>query len=184
MRVLIPFLMLALAACGQTTAPSEAPAPTTQVADDDTSLSDGEVHGPFEATSNTAMSITGDMSFSDANISFMNGIVLHTTPIGAHAAFDEISANGDTYDSVAPGDDNRIVDLRQVQSQELIDPPGEGGAPNTGVCDPAPTYVAIVHDPAFTTVSIIGFSGSVAPGPTAPADAVCATYLYMGDAVP
>ena len=173
MRIKTLVFALVLAACGQTEAPApapaaEAPAPSVEAPSSD------DLQGPFIAVSTTAMSITGDMSYSDADISFMNGILLHTAPVTTGAVFDAMNSAGESYDDVAPGEDNRVVELRRVTGQEL------SGDAQTGVCSPnPPSYVAIVHDLPITKVALIAFAGASPPGPSAGGDNVCATFSYQ-----
>lgn len=129
--------------------------------------------GPFEATSNTAMSITGDMSFTETEITFAKGIVLRTVQFATRSAYDPISMRPEeTFDSVAPGEDTRVVDLRSVDAQEFDGARG-------GLCgDEAPTYVALVHEIPIRRIFLIAFSGAEAPGPAATNSAVCATFMY------
>lgn len=172
MRMKALVFALALSACGQTEAPAPPPASGPAPSVEEAPSSD-DLQGPFIAVSTTAMSITGDMSYSDADISFMNGILLHTTPVTTGAVFDAINSAGDSYDDLAPGEDNRIVELRRVTAQEL------SGDARTGVCSPnAPTYVAIAHDIPITKVALIAFTGANPPGPSASGDNVCATFSY------
>lgn len=138
--------------------PQEAPAPP---------------QGPFAATSRTATAITGDMTFTDAEISFMNGVLVRTTPFSTRSAYDRISIQeDDTFDAVAPGDDTRVVDLRSVDAQDLT-------GRSDGLCGAeTPTYVALVHEIPIRMVSLIAFTGAEAPGPSAVNSSVCATFLY------
>lgn len=174
MKIKALVLAMMLAACGQ----AQQPPPTTteggaaevgDVAGGDT------IQGPFTAVSTTAMSITGDMSFSDADVSFMNGILVRTTHVATYSVFDPMAANGDLFDLMAAGDENRTVDVRRVDAQELEDDERAQG----GLCgSTAPTYVALVHDEPITMLSVIAFTGADAPGRNATNSTVCAVFNY------
>lgn len=169
----------ALAACSRAPAPAEkAPPPpvaqTSATTDADTGIGGNDVVGPFVAVSTTAMSITGDASYSRDNVSFMNGMLLHTTHVTTGAAFDAMNAQGDTYDSAAPGEDDRIVDVRHVDSQEL-DADSQGGLCGRGT---TVSYVALVHEQPIRTLAVIAFSGAQAPDRGATNSTVCAVFSY------
>jgi len=167
---------LALAACSQPAPAPQAPAPAPVAAPaiDEVSTAQEDVAGPFIAVSTTAMSITGDMSFSDDTVSFMNGILLRTAHVTTGAVFDAMNAAGDSFDDVAPGADNRVVDVRRVTAQEVSSDAAPGG-----LCGAtAPTYVALVHDIPIAKMAVVAFTGDAPPGRGAAADAVCATFSY------
>lgn len=171
----IALMFMALAACSQpqqasTTEPATTTAESEDVAGGDT------IQGPFTATSTTSMGVTGDASFSNSQVSFMNGILVRTTHVATYSAYDPMASNGDLFDLAAPGDDDRTVDLRQVNAQEIDDDERAQG----GLCGPsgAPTYVALVHDQPITVLSVIAFTGDDAPGRNATNSNVCAVYSY------
>lgn len=174
MRIVLIAALLALAACGQSATPTDtATVSNAQGADADAQVGGDQVQGPFDATSTTAMSITGDMSFSGHDVSFMNGIILQTTHIATQDAFDVAAKNGDSFDDLAPGPDDRVVDLRRVDLQVLNDPP------QGGLCGATtPTYVAILRQQQITDVTVAVFAGADAPGPSAQDSQLCATYSY------
>lgn len=180
MTVRVILFALALAACGQA---NDAKAPATTAQPENAAVTDGgdvaggdTIQGPFPATSTTAMSITGDMSFSNGQVSFMNGILVRTTHVATLSAYDPMAANGDLFDLAAPGDDDRTVDVRQVNAQEIDDDERAQG----GLCGPsgAPTFIALVHDEPITVMSVVAFTGADAPGRTATNSDVCAVYSY------
>lgn len=169
------------AACGQ---PQQAT--TTTAAPDAVATPNGgnpaggdTIQGPFVAVSTTAMSITGDMSFSDEQVSFMNGVLVRTTHVATYSAYDPMAANGELFDLAAPGDDDRTVDVRRVDGQDVTDDErSQGGLCGRGT---TPTYLALVHDQPITTLSVIVFTGADAPGRNATNSNVCAVFTYAGD---
>jgi hypothetical protein len=178
MKMKAVLFALALAACGQAQqAPTNAPAESAPVAPNgDAGVGGDTIQGPFEAVSTTAMSITGDVSFSDEQVSFMNGVLVRTTHVQTYSAYDPMAANGDLFDLAAPGDDNRTVDLRRVDAQDITDDErSQGGLCGRGT---APSYLALVHDQPITTLSVIAFTGPDAPGRNATNSDVCAVFTY------
>lgn len=179
MKLRAILLALALGACGQAQhppAPSE-PAATTTITDNTSDVAGGDtIQGPFNAVSTTATGITGDMSFTDTQVSFMNGILLRTTHEATYSAYDPMAQDGDLFDLAAPGDDDRTVDLRRVSAQQITDDErSEGGLCGRGV---DPTFVALVHDQPITTLAVIAFTGEDAPGRNATNSEVCAVFTY------
>lgn len=181
MKLKLIALAFLLTACGQP-APTDAshetaaaPAATNagDVAGGDT------IQGPFIATSTTAMGITGDASLSNEQVSFMNGILVRTTHRATYSAYDPMAASGDLFDLVAPGDDDRTVDVRRVDAQEVTDDErAQGGLCGAGT---TPTYVALVHDQPITKLAVIAFTGPDEPGRTATNSTVCAVFSYEAD---
>lgn len=165
-----------LAACGQST---QAPAPVTSDAEATAGdVAGGDtIQGPFEAMSTTAMGITGDVSFSDTQVSFMNGILVRTTHVATYSVYDPMAANGDLFDLMAAGEENRTVDVRRVDAQEITDDErAQGGL--CGRSSGAPTYIALVHDQPITLLSVIAFTGADAPSRDATNSTVCAVFNY------
>ncbi len=176
MRGALVVLALSLTACG---APQQTPTTTTEqpaVVPAGDVVGGDVIQGPFEAMSRTAMGITGDMSFSDGDVSFMNGILLRTTHIETYSAFDPMAASGDLFDLAAPGDDDRTVDLRRVDAQEITDDERSQG----GLCGAGrtPTYIALVHDQPVNEIAVVAFFGADAPGRNATNSEVCAVFSY------
>lgn len=174
-------VFIALAACGQAQqAPADPPHETASTPPETNDVAGGDtIQGPFIATSTTAMSITGDASLSNEQVSFMNGILLRTTHRATYSAFDPMAENGDLFDLAAPGDDDRTVDVRQVDAQEITDDERSQG----GLCgaNTTPTYVALVHDQPITKLAVIAFTGPDAPGRNATNSSVCAVFSYEAD---
>lgn len=169
MRFVIPLLALALAACGQTTAPeapaAEAPAEVAAPAGEPMST------GLMGAMSNTAMSITGSLTVEPTALAFEEGINAQTEYLSVVDATSPITEGGDTFAAAASRNPPLRVKLRRFT-----------GAAPTELCGTiTATHVALIHDEPLTGLSLVVFSGADTPGPTAHDSAVCATFLYGVD---
>jgi hypothetical protein len=171
--LIVTAALFALAACGDKTkkeetppvAPPvvEAPAPTIQA-----------LTGIFSATSNTAMSITGDLSVIAERVTLAKGEQFETAPATELSSNTRLSAGGKSFAETAVGPTSLIVELRKVTAASVA----EGETPQK-VCGPAPvTYVAFAYDAAHSAVVMMPFSGDEPPGDTATKSTLCGTFSY------
>lgn len=160
-------------------APAEAPAPSDPTAPDlgeTPDLGALALTGTATAISNTAMSITGDVTFDGATIRFEQGIELVTAPERISlttAAYDE---TGQTWAQLLQAPEDAQVEIRRVVSQSVSD-----SARNGGLCGsveaPAETgYVALIH--TGEDLMMAAFAAGETPGPSAPETALCGAYRY------
>lgn len=170
MRTLgLALFALTLAACGQTTAPEEAPAVEAAAP------APAALMGQFIAVSNTAMSLTGDLDAQTDVLSFGKGFRLEGGRIDAMLeANTDLSAGGGT---IADGSGNtsvQTVELRQIVNQRIAadarDPQlcGEGKTPS---------YAILAN--GAETLSLLVFSGADAPGPNAHDTQLCGIFNYQ-----
>lgn len=168
MRFASILLALALAACGQTTAPpaeapeAEAPAPPA-------------LTGSFAAMSNTAMAITGDIDIQPDVLSFSKGFRVEggriDTALEPHTDY---SAGGGTIADVTGNGGIETIELRQVTNVRIA-----ADAAVQPLCGPGETasYVVLAKSPEV--LSMLVFSGADAPGPNAHNSQLCGTFNYM-----
>ncbi|RJF90418.1 hypothetical protein [Sphingomonas cavernae] len=135
------------------------------------------VAGSFAAVSNTAMSVTGDVTIAADTLSFSldqsygTGGASVTTAASPYAGAD-IWADlfGVTADTP--------VEIRPVTSEQV-----GAKARNGGLCGKAKaSFVAIARKAAGTPdelLQIAAFQGPAAPGNGASPDSLCGTYTYM-----
>jgi hypothetical protein len=137
--------------------------------------------GAFEASSNAAAAITGDLTIDGATLQFGLGHVYQTEVVGAFGAKDAFSTTDKSTptDVLAFQDDpTNVLELRKVTS-ELVNAKAENG----GLCTPdATTYLLLSSRKnaagAADDIQIAAFSGAQAPGPTATASKLCGTLRY------
>ncbi|MBX3428864.1 MAG: hypothetical protein KF779_04710 [Hyphomonadaceae bacterium] len=128
--------------------------------------------GEFKTSSNTARAITGGMVVERTEVTFENGVVLHTEVLNARRGGDLIAKNGDSFAAAVVGPGTLNVELRRVIEQVL--PAGV-----IGLCGAErPQFIALAYDARATRVTMLVFSGSEAPGPEAAHSRVCARFGY------
>lgn len=163
-------IALALVACSKPEAP---PAPDAPVVID-APAPFIPITGTFSATSTTAMGITGDLTVTDARLSFGKGFMLNTAPATAIDITTLTHKDGDSFAATMTAPTSLAIELRGVT--------GVIRAADTRVqplCGPdAPTFVALAYDTPTTAVSMAVFSGPYAPGPEAVNSTLCGTFRY------
>lgn len=149
--------LLALAACDQAPAASEG----------------ARFPGAFNAVSNTARAITGNVSVERGGLLFASGIVLFTRTLEPRRGEDVISRDGLSYAAAALGPADLDIELRRVVEQNV--PAGR-----TGLCGADRVeYIALAYEPGARKVTLLAFTGAEAPGPYATQSRVCATFAFV-----
>lgn len=175
MRTLILASLVFLAACGQQAPELPPPPPAEEIApapEAAAPVAPALSTGAMGATSTTAMSITGALTVTPAALHFEKGFAAQTEIVGVVDATTLIAANGQSFAATAPGPVSLRIEVRRIAGQA---PAQLCGAGTTA------THVALASDDPLTGLTLIVFSGSDAPGPTAENSAVCATYAYAVD---
>lgn len=129
--------------------------------------------GQYKAASDTARVVTGDVSIERGGLIFDKGVVLYTRVLNPRRGHDRIARDGDSYAAVAVGAADLNVELRRITEQRLVDP----AQSLCGSDDPG--YIAIVHEPRATSVTLLVFAGDEPPGPDATQSRLCATFAYV-----
>lgn len=178
--------MLALVACGkpaaenvaettlnstpQAVAADSAPAPAANV-------TLPRVEGSFAAVSNTAMSVTGDLTLASDKLRFALDQEYATGPVRAVRA-DSVYADGDSWADLFGISPETPIEIRTVNAEKT-----GAKARNGGLCgNDKADFVAIAVKAAGTADALLllsAFKGGTAPGQGAPADRLCGTYTYM-----
>lgn len=168
----LTLLILALAACGQTsqappdsTPTSEATAPAAPAAP--------AITGRFTAMSNTAMSITGDLDATPDVLSFAKGFRIEGARIDSTLGPNtDLSAGGGT---IADGSGNTTIESVELRRVDLVRVAADARDPRLCSAVPA-TYVALAR--GAETLSLLVFSGAEAPGPNAHDTQLCGIFNY------
>jgi len=164
-RAALVVALLALAACS----PAPQSPPEAAIA-----ASPAPLEGHFDATSTTAMGITGDLTASATRLSFANGFALATAQLGVLDAATPIGEDEESFLVALSAPTSTSVELRRV-TQDLR-PTDLAIQPPCGTA--APTFVALATDAPRKTVTMAVFSGPDAPGPEAANSALCGTFRY------
>jgi len=173
MRVLISLFVLALAACGQSTVATQAPAPesTTAPALEGEPMATGLMGGMAD----TIPDAVAGLMINRDSLAFSNPdgeeAVATTDFLGVVAPSSLIAAGGQSFAALASSENATRVELRGFTSP----------APSTLCREHVATYVALVHSEPLTALRLVVFTGPDAPGPNARDSAVCATYPYAVD---
>lgn len=170
MRATIVMLALALAACGQASAPPVATdEPTTETA----APAAPAMTGQFIAMSTTAMSITGSVDVETDTMNFSRGFTLEGGRIDAMLEADtDYSAGGGTISDSSGVQNIESVELRRID--RLVTVPD---APAPDLCGgKPPSHVILAAN--VDTLSVLIFSGADAPGPNAHETHLCGIFNY------
>ena len=170
--------LFGLSACQEADGPAPVPAepvpsaaPAVEAGETPSSLPP-ELTGRADASSSTAMSITGDVEFDGAAIRFGKGIELVTAPERIDLATAVYDVTGTTWAQLLQAEDDTQVELRRVTSQSV----GEAGR-DGGLCGAAEAgYVALLQEDNAVHMAV--FAAGQSPGAAAPDTALCGTFLY------
>lgn len=167
MRLVILVAALAVAACGQSTAP-EAAAPLPVAAPQSPVQP-----GVYEALSTTAAGITGNLTLSPEALVFALDQRYDTAAATLTAASTDYGAGAGTFADLLSVPAEDMLEVRAVTNVTLGD-----GAHGSTLCGADPvTHVALAagEDGAL---KVAAFKGASAPGPQANAADLCGTFLY------
>ncbi|HRE44340.1 MAG TPA: hypothetical protein PKY87_10260 [Terricaulis sp.] len=169
MRLLVPAVLFALAACAEPAPPQAEPASPAAHAP-------APIIGAFTAISTTAMSLTGDLDASADVLSFARGFRIEGPVIESALTGDtDLSAGGGTISSGSGVQNIGLVELRRI---DLVRVAADAPAPQ--LCGDAQATFAILARGA-ETLSLQLFSGAEAPGPNAHDTALCGIFNYAID---
>lgn len=133
--------------------------------------------GRFDAISNTATSITGNLVVTENALAFALDQKYETRFLRYVPASDVYAKGAGSWADLQSVPKNAPVELREVAA-ETVGPK----APNKGLCAPAKTtFVALVSSPDAAggpALAVAAFKGKTPPGPDAPAADLCGTFRY------
>jgi len=169
MRFVFPLTALALAACGQTTAPAPETAATSAEAPASTAF---VAH--YDAISNTAMSITGALDLAPDVLSFEKGFRIEGARTETMLMPDaDLSAGGGTARDVTGNTNILNMEVRHV---DLVRVAADARDPQ--LCGEGQTVSHVIVAHGTETLSLLVFSGADAPGPNAHSSQLCGTFNY------
>jgi hypothetical protein len=118
----------------------------------------------WSAVSNTAMSITGDVTFTPTHLRFANGKALAVQFVGIHT----IPTASDATNGASHFDVYRVVGRGNLI---LLN--------HNAICGQPPTYLTVLHSSSSAAVFVNLYDGSAAPGRSwnDPRN-LCASYTY------
>jgi hypothetical protein len=157
------FLALLLAAC---TPPSSEDAGMPQA---------GLIPGQYVATSNTAMSITGDLDLSPNVLSFAKGFRVEGARIeNALTGDTDLSAGGGTLTEGSGIAQFQTIELRRIETVRVA-----ADARDPQLCGAGKTATYAILANGAETLSLQIFSGADAPGPNAHDTQLCGIFNYQ-----
>ncbi len=162
MRAVLAALAVTLAACVPPPAPTEAVAPAPPA-----------LTGAFEAMSNTATAITGNLDVQPDVLSFGKGFRIEGGRIDTALGPDiDLSAVGGT---IADGSGNTSIQTVELRRVDLVRVSAD--APDPHLCGGVAASHVILANGA-ETLSVLVFSGADAPGPNAHDTQLCGIFNY------
>lgn len=169
MRLVFPLFALALAACGQTTAPAPETPETTAEAPSETAF---VAH--YDAMSNTAMSITGALDLAPDVLSLEKGFRIEGARTETMLTADtDLSAGGATARDVTGNTSILNMEVRRI---DLVRVAADARDPQLCGASQTASYVIVAH--GTQALSLLVFSGADAPGPNAHDSQLCGTFNY------
>jgi hypothetical protein len=128
------------------------------------------VLGSYEAASENARRVTGDLTIERAGIVFAKGQVLYTRALSPRPVYEATSRAGPSYASMAAVSSAAPVEFRRVTEE------ASNGAER--LCGgEAASYVAIAK--RDYGVVLLVFSGTETPSPDATQSVFCAAYEFI-----
>lgn len=177
-RALILAALLAVAACDRPAQPA-ADAPTPAAADPAPAPVAAAIivpDGKFDAISNTAMSVTGDLTAQNGAFTFAQGQTYRLEGAALAVGADAYATTKASLASLINVADTAELKVLRVTSED------PGKARNGGFCGKDKTTFLVTHDgvdgsggPAFF---IMAFKGAAAPSETSPETDLCGTFMY------
>ncbi len=148
-------------------APVEAPLPAATIA---------APEGAYDAISNTAMGVTGDLAGSGGALKFAQGQSYRLEGLATVKAAGAYAATKASFASLINVPETADLSVYRVTAED----PGQ--ARNGGFCGKAPTTFLVTYAGAdgsgVPALVVIAFSGPSAPGATSPEAELCGTFMY------
>lgn len=132
--------------------------------------------GQFEAVTNTAMSVTGDLTAAAGALSFAQGQSYGLSGVAVAKGADPYASTKASFASLINVPDAAELRVFKVSREE------KGQARNGGLCGAdAATYVVThqgVDGGGSPALFVVAFKGAAAPSASTPEADLCGTYMY------
>jgi len=132
--------------------------------------------GQFDAISNTAMSVTGDLTGAAGGLTFSQGQEYGLSGVAIGKAADGYADTKASFASLINVPDTAEIRVFKVTREE------KGKARNGGLCGADATTHVVTHQGVDSTggpaLFVIAFKGAAPPGATSPETGLCGTYMY------
>jgi hypothetical protein len=191
MRVLaasaIALLGALQAGCGQPAAEQAEPAkpvqsPPAAVSPATTAASVTAPQGKFDAISNTAMGVTGDLSATGGGFAFSQGQTYGLEGVGTAKGADPYAVTKASFSSLINVPDAAVLDVFRITKED------HAQARNGGFCGAEPTTFIVTHEGVDSgggpALFLIAFSGASPPSGNSPENELCGTFMYAPSAGP
>lgn len=159
-----------------TDAPAEAPAPAPSPVSAPAIATILTPEGQFDAISNTAMSITGDLTAAAGALTFSQGQDYGLSGVAIGKASDTYADTKASFSSLISVPDAGEIRVFKVTKEE------KGKARNGGLCGADATTYVVTHQGVDSTggpaLFVIAFKGAAPPSATSPEADLCGTYMY------
>lgn len=172
-------LVLALAGC-RAAGPAEAPQPPAPAETPPLApAAPAEIlapEGQFDAITNTAMSVTGDLTAAAGALTFSQGQSYGLSGVATGKAADAYASTKASFSSLINVPDTAEIRVFQVTKEE------KGAARNGGLCGADATTYVVTHQGVdgggSPALFLVAFKGAAAPSATTPEADLCGTYMY------
>lgn len=173
MRAAPAAALLALAACDRPP-PSVPPAKAASQAEAPPAIA--VPTGTFDAISNTAMGVTGNLVATPAGFAFARGQAYDLTGAGTVKGADPYASSGASFASLINVPDTADLLVFKVTRED------PAKTANGGFCGAEPATFLAVHQgvdgSGAPALFILAFKGASAPGATTPETNLCGTFMY------
>lgn len=138
--------------------------------------------GKFDAISNTAMGVTGDLSAADGGFAFSQGQTYSLEGVGEAKGADPYASTKASLASLINIADTAALKVFRVTSED------RARARNGGFCGAEPTTFIVTHEGVdgggSPALFLIAFQGLKPPSATSPEADLCGTFMYAPSAGP
>ena len=132
--------------------------------------------GEFDAISNTAMGVTGDLSATGARFAFSQGQTYSLEGVGAVRGADPYAVTKASFSSLINVPDAAVLEVFRITKED------HAQARNGGFCGAAPTTFIVTHEGVDSggapALFLVAFSGANPPSGKSAENELCGTFMY------